>query len=149
MTLDCSRIAKEIAMFSGFFVREGGRHWFILESDKNEKDQKKSLKQTSRWLPQTEQQTNGSKSTNHKPWPFEFVQVNIRFLEGPLKWLTEQKNPKFLRTITTIFGEQLLPFYSSDCSKFLYCWLWFRPTQTSSKHFSAWFSYTNVHVVSL
>ena len=30
---------------------EGGRHCFILASDKNKKDQKKSSKQTSRWLP--------------------------------------------------------------------------------------------------
>ena len=36
MTLDCSRIAKEIAMVSGSFV-EG---CFILASDKNQKDQK-------------------------------------------------------------------------------------------------------------
>ena len=50
MTLDCSRIVKEITMVSETSV-EGGRHCFILVSDKNKKDQKKSLKQTSRWLP--------------------------------------------------------------------------------------------------
>ena len=26
--------------------------------------------------------------TNHKPWPFELVEVNFRFLRGPLRWLT-------------------------------------------------------------
>ena len=50
MTLDCSRIVKEITMVSETSV-EGGRHCFILASDKNKKDQKKSSKQTSRWLP--------------------------------------------------------------------------------------------------
>ena len=40
MTLDCSRIAKEIAMMSGLFVEGRGRHCFILEKDKNRKDQK-------------------------------------------------------------------------------------------------------------
>ena len=34
---------------------------------------------------------NGSKSTNHKPWPFEPMEVNVRFL-GPLRQLTAGKN---------------------------------------------------------
>ena len=29
---------------------------------------------------------NGSKSTNHKPWPFELVQVNVCFKRDPLRW---------------------------------------------------------------
>ena len=33
--LDCSRIAKEIAMVIRFFVEGGGRRCFILSSDKN------------------------------------------------------------------------------------------------------------------
>ena len=37
MTLDCSRIAKEIAIMSGIFVES--RHRFILARDKNKKDQ--------------------------------------------------------------------------------------------------------------
>ena len=32
---------------------------------------------------------------------------------------------------------------SSDCSKFLYCWLWFQPTQMLTKHFPAWFTQTS------
>ena len=40
MTLDCLRIGKEIGMKSGFLPKEGGRHCFILASDKNKKDQK-------------------------------------------------------------------------------------------------------------
>ena len=40
MTLDCSRIAKEIAMVSRFFVEQRRRRCFILASDKNEKDHK-------------------------------------------------------------------------------------------------------------
>ena len=35
---------------------------------------------------------NGSKSTNHKSWPFEPVKVKFCFLRGPLKWLTVAKN---------------------------------------------------------
>ena len=48
--------------------------------------------------------------TNHKPWFFELVPINICFLRGSLRWLTEQKNPKFLRSLqntqrdTTNFG---------------------------------------------
>jgi len=37
--------------------------------------------------------------------------------------------------------------FSSDCSKFLYCWLWFQPTQTMSKHFSAWFIPTSQFLI--
>ena len=38
LALECSRIAKEMAMVSGFFSKEGGRRCFILASDKNKKD---------------------------------------------------------------------------------------------------------------
>ena len=64
-------------------------------------------------------QTNGSKSTNHKSWPFELVQVNMCFLRGLLRWLTEQKNPKFLWSLqnqhryTTNFAISIL--YSHNC----------------------------------
>ena len=34
----------------------------------------------------------GSKSTNHKPWPFEPVKLKFCFLRGPLRWLTAAKN---------------------------------------------------------
>ena len=30
--------------------------------------------------------------TNHKPWPFEPVEVNFCFLRGPLRWLMAAKN---------------------------------------------------------
>ena len=30
--------------------------------------------------------------TNHKPWPFEPVEVNFCFLRGPLRWLTAAKS---------------------------------------------------------
>ena len=35
---------------------------------------------------------NRSKSTNHKPWPFEPIKVKFFFLRGPLRWLTAAKN---------------------------------------------------------
>ena len=41
MTLDCSRIAKEIAMMSGIFVEGRRQTFFILARDKNKKDQKR------------------------------------------------------------------------------------------------------------
>ena len=52
---------------------------------------------------------NRSKSTNHQPWTFELVEVNVCFLRGPLRWLTAVKNanvswvlnfriPKFLKS---------------------------------------------------
>ena len=37
---------------------------------------------------------NGSKSTNHKPWNFELVEVNCSFLRGTLRWLTAAKKRK-------------------------------------------------------
>ena len=37
---------------------------------------------------------NGSKSTNHKSWPFETAQVNICFLRGPPDdWQNKHKIP--------------------------------------------------------
>ena len=35
---------------------------------------------------------NGSKSTNHKPCPFQHVKVKFCFLRGLLRWLTAAKN---------------------------------------------------------
>ena len=35
---------------------------------------------------------NGSKSTNHKSWPFEPIKVKLCFLRGLLRWLTAAKN---------------------------------------------------------
>ena len=35
---------------------------------------------------------NGSKSTNHKPWPFEPIKVKFCYLRGLLRWLTAVKN---------------------------------------------------------
>ena len=119
---------------------EGDRHCSILASDrKNKKDQKKSSKQTSRWLPQTwgsqatnlmrhKNRQNWSKSTSHNPWLFELVQVNMNFSGSPLRWLRGQKNPKLLRIIKTIFSKRSSRrLTGSDCSKFLFCCLWFRP----------------------
>ena len=48
------RVANANAMVSGIFVEpEGGRHCFVLASDTNKKDQKKSSKQTSRLYSET------------------------------------------------------------------------------------------------
>ena len=42
----------------------------------------------------TEIHKKGSKSTNHKPWNFELVEVNCSFLRGTLRWLTAAKKCK-------------------------------------------------------
>ena len=109
MNVDCSRIVKKIAMVSGIFVEAKG--------DMNKKDQKKSSKQTSQWLPKlvitsndaSEMQKNkmdrNPPITNHDLFNL-FTEVNMGFLGGLLRWLTEQKNPKFLQIIKTISGEQ-------------------------------------------
>ena len=76
MALNCSRIAKQIAMISGIFV-EGRRQTMLnLARDKNKKDHKKLRKklvdhcpkqgdQKQRTLKQRNKQS-GSKCTNHK-----------------------------------------------------------------------------------
>ena len=51
------------------------------------------------WMKHRNKQ-HGLKSTNHKPWPFELVEVNMCFLGGLLRWLTEQK--KSLQTRSAI-----------------------------------------------
>ena len=74
MTLDCARIAKEIAMMSGLFVESRGQT--LLYSWKKKKTRIGKIK--TKWIEM------------HKSL------VKICFLRGPLRWLTEQKNPKFL-----------------------------------------------------
>ena len=93
MTLDCLRIGKEIGMKSGFLPKEGGRHCFILASDKNKKDQKSLQSKLLLIIIIAHKQQTLKHEINktdqnpaiikHKPGPFEFVQVNICFLRGP------------------------------------------------------------------
>ena len=87
MTLDCSRIAKEIAMMSGLFVEGERQEW-----------SEKSSKKTSRLLPETgrSQATNLETQKQTKWIEMHQSQVKMCFLRGPLRWLTQQKNPKFL-----------------------------------------------------
>ena len=79
MTLDCSRIAKEIALASGFFVEGKEADVALLASDDNKKRSEKSVKQTSKLVDycpkedhhkttnlETRNKQNGSKSTNHE-----------------------------------------------------------------------------------
>ena len=48
--------------------------------------------------------------SNHKPWPFELVEVNFFFLRGPLRWLTAAKNANFswLLNLTSKFASVCL-----------------------------------------
>ena len=90
-----------------FLSREGVRHCFILASDKNKKDQKNLRSKLVDYCPNQDyhkQRTlkhrkNQTDRANHKTWPFVLVQINVCFLRGLLRWLTEQKNPEFLRRL--------------------------------------------------
>ena len=107
--------------------REGGRRCFILASDKNEKDRKNlrhETNKTDRNPPITNHNslaprpvrairvTRGGlepsakseiavddweRAWNHKSWPSELAQVNMCFLRGMLRWLTEEENPKYAK----------------------------------------------------
>ena len=44
------------------------------------------------WNTGTHKTDRNSPITNHKPWPFEPVEVNFCFLRGPLRWLMAAKN---------------------------------------------------------
>ena len=63
---------------------------------------------------------HGLKSTNHKPWPFELVEVNMCFLGGLLRWLTEQKK-KFANTQRDITNLALSTFAIALFSALWYC----------------------------
>ena len=110
-----------------FLSKEGGRRCFILASDKNEKDRKNlrhETNKTDRNPPITNHNslaprpvrairvTRGGlepsatskiavddweRSWNHKSWPSELAQVNMCFLRGMLRWLTEEENPKYAK----------------------------------------------------
>ena len=98
--------------------KEGGRCCFILASHKNEKDHKNLQSKlnwsiiarkrtiTKQWTLkcETNKTDQNSPITNHKPWLFELVQVNMCFLRGLLRWLMEQKNAKYAKC-TARFNE--------------------------------------------
>ena len=44
------------------------------------------------WNKETPKTDRKPSITNHKPWPFELVEVKFCFLRGPLRWLTTAKN---------------------------------------------------------
>ena len=101
MTLNWSRIEKEITMMSGILARAGSRRCFIPSRGKNKKDHKKLRRKLVDYcLKQCE--TGRSQAANletqkQTKWiKMHQSQVNMCFLRGPLRWLTEQKHPKFL-----------------------------------------------------
>ena len=61
----------------------------------------KSFEETSRSLPETARaQTANVETQNETKWIERHQsQGNMYFLRGPLRWLTKQKNPKFLRSL--------------------------------------------------
>ena len=44
------------------------------------------------WNTETHKTDRNLPIINHKPWPFEPVEVKFCFLRGPLRWLTAAKN---------------------------------------------------------
>ena len=87
MTLDCSRIEKEIAMMSGLSV-EGRRQTLLYSCKRQELERsEKSSKKTSRLLPETgrSQATNLETQKQTKWIEMHQSQVNMYFLRGPLR----------------------------------------------------------------
>ena len=79
-----------------FLSRAGGRHCFIPPMQESRiRKFRKSLKKTSRLLPET-----GRSQKQKIKWiEIHQSQLSICLLRGPLRWLMEQKNPKFLRSL--------------------------------------------------
>ena len=100
MTLDCSRIAKKNVMMSGLFV-EGGRQTLLYSCKRQEWERsEKSSKKTNGLLPEGRSQATNLKTQKQTKWiEMHQSEVNICFLRGPLRWLMQQKNPKFLRSL--------------------------------------------------
>ena len=122
MTLNCSRIANEIAMISGIFVE--GRRQSLLYSCKRPQ---KASKKTSRSLPET---MRNRVITSSEPWKTETNKVDGNtpitskhlFQRGPLRWLTEQKHPKFLRSLQNAQRDTTnLAIIDYKCNKALKC----------------------------
>ena len=44
------------------------------------------------WNTETQKKGRNPSVTDHKPWPFELVEVKFCFLSGPPRWLTASKN---------------------------------------------------------
>ena len=86
MTLDCLRIAEEIAMISGLFV-EGRRQTLLYSFKRQYEISEKSSKKTSQLLPETgrSQATNLETQKQTKWIEMHQSQVNMSFLRGPLR----------------------------------------------------------------
>ena len=85
-------------------LRAGGRHWFIFAREKNKKDHKKLQRKLVDQGPK-QCETGRSQAVNietqkQTKWiEMHQSQVNMCFLKGLLRWLTEQKHPKFLQNL--------------------------------------------------
>ena len=137
MTLDCSRIAKEIALASGFFVEGKEADVALLASDNNKKRSEKSVKQTSKLVDycpkedhhkttnlETRNKQNGSKSTNHESqavtfWTrasnHVFPKRSAKMIDGTGKTRNPSKREttNFAITETKLFGKTYLIIASS------------------------------------
>ena len=93
-----------------FLLRGFGRHCFILARDKNKKDRKKLRRKLVDHCPK-QCETGSSQGANLETqkqtmWiEMHQSQVNMHFLRGPLRWMTEQKNPKFLTSLQNALGD--------------------------------------------
>ena len=89
---------------------------FLQETCKN-KTSEKSLKKTSWLLPERgrSQATNVEKQKQTKWIEMHQSQVNTCFLRGPLRWLTEQKNPKFFLSLQNT-QRNIYEFAYNECT---------------------------------
>ena len=101
MTLNCSRIAKEIAMMSAIFCRgqEADIAFFFQETRMRHIrkifEENWSIIAWNRAIKATNLET-----LKQIKWiKMHQSQANMYFQRGPPRWLTEKKNPKFLRSL--------------------------------------------------
>ena len=101
MTLNCSRIAKEIAMMSGIYW---GRYCFILARDKDKKDHKKLRRKLVDHCPKQNETGRSEEANLETQKQIKWIemhqsQVNMGFLERSTKNIDGTENPKFLRSL--------------------------------------------------
>ena len=65
------------------------------------------------WNKETRKTVRNPPITNHRPWPFEPVEVNFCFLRGPLRLLTAAKNVK----VSCVLNFRIRVFLKSAVSK--------------------------------
>ena len=119
-----------------------GRHYCAFHKHANSKVQKPPLQlrfslpsiiimitSNEPWNTETHKTDRNPLITNHKPWPFELVKVNVCFLRGPLRWLTAAKTA----IVSWLLNFRIRMFVKSavkhDQQRFIKYKLWIRSTR--------------------